>query len=329
MSIDWKRKLTSRKLWMSVASFVSMLLVALNYTDYNSSWLEYLQNDAIPEAIEDLSAEAIAEAISVAVQNEIAALTAAVTNKTCLYLNNPGITILDVGQQYSGISELATLISDKELTATYAIAVGLVGLNNAYPTLAQLTTLKNAGNDIVAYGTDGTALTTSDAATVADTCKRYMEVNGFNTNTFVYPEGNSDSDVTAIVNEYYKFGVNADEIGETLPSNYYLTTDIEYLHSIPVLEWDNTVDLDDVKEYIDSVVDNNNYLIIQVNTDSADWDSEAFEDVLDYIKTKSSMEFPANVQSEIVKMFGTIGNRLTILEGMYITEHDGEKYLNW
>lgn len=31
--IDWKRKLTSRKLWMSIASFVSMLLVAFNYTE--------------------------------------------------------------------------------------------------------------------------------------------------------------------------------------------------------------------------------------------------------------------------------------------------------
>ena len=31
--IDWKRKLTSRKLWMSVASFISMLLVAFNYTE--------------------------------------------------------------------------------------------------------------------------------------------------------------------------------------------------------------------------------------------------------------------------------------------------------
>ena len=27
--IDWKRKLTSRKLWVSVASFVSMLIIAL------------------------------------------------------------------------------------------------------------------------------------------------------------------------------------------------------------------------------------------------------------------------------------------------------------
>ena len=30
---DIIRKITSRKLWMSIASFVSMLLVALNYTE--------------------------------------------------------------------------------------------------------------------------------------------------------------------------------------------------------------------------------------------------------------------------------------------------------
>lgn len=29
MKIDWKRKLTSRKLWAAVAGFVSMLIVAL------------------------------------------------------------------------------------------------------------------------------------------------------------------------------------------------------------------------------------------------------------------------------------------------------------
>ena len=28
--IDWKRKLTSRKLWLSIASFVAMLISAIN-----------------------------------------------------------------------------------------------------------------------------------------------------------------------------------------------------------------------------------------------------------------------------------------------------------
>lgn len=31
--IDWKRKLTSRKLWLSIASFVTMLVIALGGTE--------------------------------------------------------------------------------------------------------------------------------------------------------------------------------------------------------------------------------------------------------------------------------------------------------
>lgn len=33
MNIDWKRKLTSRKLWMSVATFVSMLLIYFGHAE--------------------------------------------------------------------------------------------------------------------------------------------------------------------------------------------------------------------------------------------------------------------------------------------------------
>ena len=33
MKIDWKRKLTSRKLWLSIANFITLIIVALGYTD--------------------------------------------------------------------------------------------------------------------------------------------------------------------------------------------------------------------------------------------------------------------------------------------------------
>lgn len=33
MKIDWKRKLTSRKFWIAVASFVSMLIIAFGGTE--------------------------------------------------------------------------------------------------------------------------------------------------------------------------------------------------------------------------------------------------------------------------------------------------------
>jgi len=40
--IDWKRKLVSRKLWLSVASFISMLMVALNYTENQAAQIAAL-----------------------------------------------------------------------------------------------------------------------------------------------------------------------------------------------------------------------------------------------------------------------------------------------
>ena len=42
MQIDWKRKLTSRKFWLSLASFVSMLMVALNYTENQAAQIASL-----------------------------------------------------------------------------------------------------------------------------------------------------------------------------------------------------------------------------------------------------------------------------------------------
>lgn len=33
MNIDWKRKLTSRKFWVAIASFVSLLIVAFGGTE--------------------------------------------------------------------------------------------------------------------------------------------------------------------------------------------------------------------------------------------------------------------------------------------------------
>lgn len=33
MVVGWKRKLTSRKLWLSIAEFVSMLMVALGHAE--------------------------------------------------------------------------------------------------------------------------------------------------------------------------------------------------------------------------------------------------------------------------------------------------------
>ena len=33
MKIDWKRKLSSRKFWLSIANFVTLIIIAMGYTD--------------------------------------------------------------------------------------------------------------------------------------------------------------------------------------------------------------------------------------------------------------------------------------------------------
>lgn len=42
MKIDWKRKLTSRKLWLSIASFVSMMYVALGGAESDAAQISAL-----------------------------------------------------------------------------------------------------------------------------------------------------------------------------------------------------------------------------------------------------------------------------------------------
>jgi hypothetical protein len=42
MKIDWKRKLTSRKLWVSIAAFVSLLIVACGGTENEAAQVSAL-----------------------------------------------------------------------------------------------------------------------------------------------------------------------------------------------------------------------------------------------------------------------------------------------
>lgn len=313
---------------LTAQEYNAILNLLITQGDYNSEWLEYLQNDAIPEAIQDLSAEAIAAAISQAVRDEIGALTASVTSKTSAQLNEPAITILNIGAQYSGIADLKLLLDTKDINATFAVPTNLIGMSAAYPTLAQLTAMKNDGYNIAAYGTDGTPLTAANAASVAAAAYTFLNANGFDVKTFVFPGGNTDTDVVEAVSAKFPYAVNEHINTLVNPEDYPYTAGAAF-YSIPVIPWDNTVDIADIKEYIDNVVEGNKYMIIQVNTDESSYDETAFEQVLDYILTKSSMIYPHDIGMEMGVIQNTIENRLAILEGIYVTEEDGVTYLNW
>lgn len=59
MKVDWKRKLTSRKLWMAIAGFVGMLIVAFGFAEETAT-----QVSAIIMAGADVIGYLIAEGLA-------------------------------------------------------------------------------------------------------------------------------------------------------------------------------------------------------------------------------------------------------------------------
>lgn len=314
---------------LTAQEYNAILNLLITQGDYNSSWLEYLQNDAIPEAIREIGIEEIEEVLTTVVEEEIAALAASTVNKTSEQLNNPMVTILNTGIQWDGIDALNTLLTSKSLKGTYCCATNLVGFSAAYPSLAQLTALDTAGNDIVAYSTDGATMTAAGAATAVDTAYDFMYDNGFNIDSFVYPNGNSIDDVRDAVHSKFHYAVNMLVSGVITPDGILADSPASVLGNLAVVEYDSTVDPDTVKAYVDDIVQHNKYMILKVNTDSENYDAAGLAGILDYIKTKSSIVFPSSITNAMLTIHNTIGNKLELVEGISITEVNGEKYLNW
>ena len=321
---------------LTAQEYNAILNLIITQGDYNSSWLEYLQNEGIPDAIRDLSIEQITEAITVTVREELAALSAQVNNKTSEQLNNPMVTILNTGIGISGISLFNALLSDKGLNATYAVATNLIDNNQAYPTLTQLNELKAAGNDIVAYSTDGATIDTSTMNTVVPAAYQYMFTNGFNTDVFVYPNGNSDTEVRDAVCDMFDYAVNIINSGVIAPDGIVVNSPTSILGNLSVINFDNTVTVESIKAYIDATVLHNKYMILQVNTDSSAYDAEGLEEILDYMLAQAAIVYPESIADAMHDIHETIGNRIQVLEtavrnlgGIYVTEVGGTKYLNW
>lgn len=334
MSSKWtpsyiKRNINYRpKDVLTAQEYNAILNLLITQGDYNSSWIEYLQNDAIPEAIAEIGMEAIEAALTEAVREEIDSLAHEVTSKTSVQLNNPAVTILNTGLQAAPWASFATLLESKGLKATYVAATNLVGYT-AYPTLAQLQSMKLAGNDVLAYSTDGATLTTETVDSAASTARNYMELNDLNTEVFVYPNGNSVDAVANAVHNYFMYAVNIASHSVITPDGITAYSPVSVLGNIPVIKCDSTVDFDTLKEYIDNVVTSNKYMILQVDTDDSTYDAELLEDVLDYMLEASSIRYPASISDQMHTIHNTVGNLLNLVSGIAITEVSGEKYINW
>lgn len=314
---------------LTAQEYNAILNLIITQGDYNSEWLEYLQNEGIPDAIAEISATEIAQAISEAVTQEIAELTASVINKTSAQLNNPLLTILNTGIQKTGIGDFKLLLDSKSLTGTISIATNLVGYSSAYPNLTELNALKAAGYDIVAYSTDGAPVSAGTAESVAAATETYMTTNGFNTDVFVYPSGNSDTDVRDIIHDKFHYAVNIANNSLITPDGIIYDSPASVLGNISVIKYDDTVTVDSVKAQIADVVQYNKYMILWVDSDSAHYDEVGLEEILDYALTHTGIVYPTNITSAMQEIHETIGNKLLLVDGIYITEENGEKYLNW
>ena len=229
---------------LSAQEYNAILNLLISQGDYNSSWLDYMQNEAIPEAIRDIGIEEIEEVLTNVVREEIDALAASVVNKTSRQLNYPMFTLLNIGQGVSGIAGLRTLLTAKYFKATYAIATNLVGSTSAYCSLAQLNTLKSENNDIVAYSTDGATVTTATVETVIPAAYNYMDENSFDTDVFVYPNGNASTDVRDTVCETFKYAVNMSSVGLIDPDGLVAHAPASLLGNLRVVVCDDTTTLD-------------------------------------------------------------------------------------
>lgn len=325
-----KRKLEYRpKDILTAQEYNAILNLLITQGDYNSSWLDYLQTDAIPEAIAEIGMEEIEEVLTVAVREELEALAHEVNNKTSRQLENPGVTILNTGIQVAPWADFASVLATRNLKATYSIATNLIGYSSAYPTLAQIQDLQALGNDIVAYSTDAAPVTELTADTVADAARRYMDLNGFNSEVFIYPSGNSDETVADIVHNYFMYAVNIADNSLINPEGITSYAPVSVLGNIPVIACNDTIDTAVIKAYIDNVVTSNKYMILNINTDSEHYNEEQFAEVLDYMLTNSAIHYPASISDEMHTIHNTIGNLLNMVDGIAITESNGEKYINW
>ena len=314
---------------LTAQEYNAILNLIIAQGDYNSSWLEYLQEEGIPDAVAEIGIEEIEAVLTEVVRQELNALAHQVNNKTSGQLNAPAVSILNTGIQIAPWQALVYMLEDKHVPCTLSVATNLVGTSTAYPTLEQINTIREHGFDFVAYSTDAATVTDETAAAAANSARQFMDTNSLNNEVFVYPSGNTSDTVATTVHNYFMYAVNIINNATIIPDGITSYAPASVLGNLAVIKCDDTVDTEVIKGYIDNIVEHNKYMILQVDTDSEHFDLNQLEEVVDYMLTKSSIQYPASISAEMHTIHNTIGNLLDLVSGIAITEVDGEKYINW
>lgn len=296
---------------LTAKEFNALLNLLITQGDYNSSWLEYLHKEGVPNAVADLNAEQISKAIEQAVAAEIDALTNAVANKSSARLDTPVFAFLNLSMQ-ADMLEFRELVEGFDVPGSFCIATNFVGQSSAYPTLTTLQAMQVAGHDILPLGVDGSSydtITEDEINTALTLTKEYMRNNFTDTDVFVYPGGTESPAVVNAVEAQYTYALNTALPNSSVESDDMFVNNVRT--QIPVVLITNTVTLDneEVKRIIDDTFTTHKCCIIAVDTSSTQYSASATAQVLEYITAHAGVT--CTTVSEAVHMCSeTINNLL-------------------
>lgn len=294
---------------LTAKEFNALLNLLITQGDYNSSWLEYLQNDGIPQAIADLSGDQIEKALTEAVAAELASLAASVVNKTAAHLNAPTFSFLNLSTQ-ADMADFRTVMEEYGIRGNFCVATNLIGLSATYPSLLTLQAMRVAGHEILPVGTDGSSfdrLAVNEIEDIVANAKAYMQRNIADVDVFVYPGGTTSEDVQQGVSSAYTYAVNIASDDKVVDSDLIRFNNLRL--QIPVIYLSSNSTLASAKVYIDSAIANNLFCIVAVDTSKTEYDENALREVLDYLKTQAGIRYKT-ISTALSDCEETINNQL-------------------
>ena len=311
---------------LTAKEFNALLNLLITQGDYNSSWLEYLQNEGIPQAIADLSGDQIEKALTEAVAAELASLAASVVNKTAAHLNAPTFSFLNLSTQ-ADMADFRTVMEEYGIRGNFCVATNLIGLSATYPSLLTLQAMRVAGHEILPVGTDGSSfdrLGVSEIEDIVANAKVYMQRNIADVDVFVYPGGSNSEDVQQGVSSAYTYAVNIASDDKVVDSDLIRFNNLRL--QIPVIYLSANSTLASTKVYIDEAIANNLFCIVAVDTSKTEYDENALREVLDYLKTQAGISYKT-ISTALSDCEETINNQLKDLYDQVAAERVAR--VNW
>ena len=311
---------------LTAKEFNALLNLLITQGDYNSSWLEYLQNEGIPQAIADLSGDQIEKALTEAVAAELASLAASVVNKTAAHLNAPTFSFLNLSTQ-ADMSDFRTVMEEYGIRGNFCVATNFIGLSATYPSLLTLQAMRVAGHEILPVGTDGSSfdrLEVNEIEDIVANAKAYMQRNIADVDVFVYPGGSNSEAVQQGVSSAYTYAVNIASDDKVVDSDLIRFNNLRL--QIPVIYLSVNSTLASAKVYIDAAIANNLFCIVAVDTSKTEYDENTLREVLDYLKTQAGIRYKT-ISTALSDCEETINNQLKDLYDQVAAERVAR--VNW